>query len=134
MMNEPGWLRLRRALVDTGVFILWHRGDQRARYFLRNPDVDIYFAKVTRKELLHPAVSDAERQKLIELLTGFRQVNPEAEIAAAYSVLLNRYPYLRDHLADTLIAATAWVKHLPIVTTNARHFRPIQEIEVVTFD
>ncbi len=43
-------------------------------------------------------------------------------------------PHLRDHLADSLIAATAWVKHLPLITTNARHFRPIQEIETIAFD
>lgn len=134
MMNEPAWLRLRRALVDTGVFILWHRGDPQARYFLRNPVVEIYFAKITRKELLPPAISEAERQKLVKLLSGFRQVNPEDEIATAYSNLLTQYLYLRDHLADALIAATAWSKNLPLVTTNVRHFRPIQEIEVVPFE
>ncbi len=68
-MSDPAWLELRRALVDTGVFILW----------------------------------------------------------------LGRYPYLRDHLADALIAASAWAKNLPLVTVNIPHFDPITEIEVVPF-
>lgn len=122
------------ALVDTGIFIRWSRGDYLARYFLGKPGVEIYFAKVTRKELLHPAIGNAERQRLIRLLAKLRQVNPEGEITSAYSELLNRYPYLHNHLADALIAATAWIKHLPPVTTNVRHFRPIQEIETIAFE
>jgi predicted nucleic acid-binding protein len=62
-----------------------------------------------------------------------RQVNPDAKVTDAYTELLNRYPNLRHHLADALIAATAWTKNLPLVTTNVRHFRSIKEIEVIPF-
>ena len=62
-----------------------------------------------------------------------RLINPDPQIVAAYSDLLERYPYLRDHLADALIAASCWAKSLPIVTVNRRHFDPITEIEVVPF-
>ena len=31
------------------------------------------------------------------------------------------------------IAATAWAKNLPLITTNVRHFVPIQELEMFTF-
>jgi hypothetical protein len=41
-MSEPTLLELRSALVDTGVFILWYRGDTRARLFFRNPYTIIY--------------------------------------------------------------------------------------------
>jgi predicted nucleic acid-binding protein len=47
--------------------------------------------------------------------------------------LLEKYPYLHDHLADALIAATAWKKNLEVVTTNTRHFSPIAEIHVRRF-
>lgn len=132
-MSRPAWLNLTRALADTGVFILWHRGYSQARLFLRNPNVEIYYSKVTRKELLRPPISDSERQRITKLLQNFRLINPDASIAAAYSDLLTRYPYLRDHLADALIAASAWTKNLPVVTTNVRHFEPIQEIQVIPF-
>jgi predicted nucleic acid-binding protein len=52
---------------------------------------------------------------------------------SAYSDLLSRDEYLRVHLADKLIAASAWVKNLPLVTTNLRHFQQIREIEVTPF-
>ena len=51
----------------------------------------------------------------------------------AYTDLLSLYPNLRHHLADALIAATAWAKNLPLVTTNVRHFRSIKEITVIPF-
>jgi predicted nucleic acid-binding protein len=47
--------------------------------------------------------------------------------------LLEKYIYLRDHLSDALIAATAWKKNLEVVTTNPRHFTPIEEIYVRRF-
>ena len=67
------------------------------------------------------------------MLGSLRQINPEGTVTDAYTELLNRYPNLRHHLADSLIAASAWAKNLPLVTTNVRHFRNIKEIEVVPF-
>lgn len=132
-MSDPVWLDLNRSLADTGVFIRWYRGDPQARLFFRRPNVDIYYTRVTRKELLPPFISDTERRQILRLLSSLRVINPEARIADAYAELLLRYPYLQDHLADTLIAASAWVKNLPLVTTNVRHFRPIREIETFSF-
>jgi len=66
-------------------------------------------------------------------LKRFRQINPDEKISEAFSDLLTRYPYLRAHLGDALIAATASIKHLTLVTGNARHFAPIKEIRVVNF-
>jgi predicted nucleic acid-binding protein len=133
LTSERPWLRLTSALADTGIFILWYRGDSQARLFFRNPAIEIYYSRVTRRELLRPPISDAERTRLLKLLAGMRLINPDNQITAAYSDLLSRYPYLRVHLADALIAASAWVKQLPLVTTNLRHFQQIREIYVVPF-
>jgi predicted nucleic acid-binding protein len=133
LTNEPPWLTVTSALADTGVFIKWYRGDPRGRLFFRNPAIEIYYSRVTRKELLHPPISDAEKARVLRLLAGLRLINPDNQIAAAYSDLLSRYGYLRVHLADALIAASAWVKNLPLVTTNLRHFQQIREIEVIPF-
>ena len=107
------------------VFILWYRGDSRARLFFRNPVIEIYYSRMTRKELLHLPISDAEKACVLRLLAGLRLINPDNQIAAAYLDLLSRYGYLRVHLADALIAASAWVKNLPLV--NLRHFQQIRE-------
>jgi predicted nucleic acid-binding protein len=132
-MSSPAWLNLQRALADTGVFILWYRGESKARLFFRNPNIEIYYSRVTRKELLRSPIRDAERRRIVLMLGSLRQVNPDAKVTDAYTELLNRYPNLRHHLADALIAATAWTKNLPLVTTNVRHFRSTKEIEVIPF-
>jgi predicted nucleic acid-binding protein len=132
-MSSPAWLNLQRALADTGVFILWYRGEPKAKLFFRNPNIEIYYSRMTRKELLRPPISDAERRRILMMLGTLRQVNPDPAVTDAYTSLLRRYPNLQHHLADTLIAATAMAKNLPLVTTNVRHFKGIAEIEVVAF-
>ena len=82
---------------------------------------------------LHPFLSSRERRRLVRLLKRFRRINPDEKIATAFSELLAQYPYLRDHLGGALIAATARVKHLILVTANARHLEPIKEIRVARF-
>ena len=120
-------------LVDTGVFILYFRGNRKAIEFLRETDAVIYYSRVTRKELLRPPISARERAQVVTFLQRCRLINPDPQIAEGFSSLLERYPYLQDHLADALIAATAWTKNLEVVTTNPRHFEPIAEIQVRRF-
>ena len=131
-MSEPIWPGLESALVDTGIFILWYRGDPKARLFFRNRRI-FYYSKVTRKELLRRPISSSERYRILKLLGTMRVINPEPQVASAYDDLLNRYPYLQNHLADALIAASALAKNLTLVTTNVRHFQPILEIDIVPF-
>jgi predicted nucleic acid-binding protein len=123
----------RHYLVDTGVFILYFRRDRNARDFFRQTEATIYYSRVTRKELLRPPISARERQRVTDFLQTYRLINPDSQIAEGFSDLLEKYPYLRDHLADALIAATAWKKELGVLTTNPRHFTPILEIDVKRF-
>ncbi|HKO96877.1 MAG TPA: PIN domain-containing protein [Pyrinomonadaceae bacterium] len=132
-MSSPAWLNIDRALADTGVFILWYRGEPKAKLFFRNPNIEIYYSRVTRKELLRSPISDAERRQISLMLGSLRQINPDKTVTDAYTELLHRYPNLRHHLADALIAASAWAKSLPLVTINLRHFKSIKEIEVIPF-
>lgn len=120
-------------LVDTGVFILYLRRDHHAIDFLRNTEAVIYYSRVTRKELLRPPISARERTEVLAVLQRYRIVNPDPQIADGFAALLEKYLYLRDHLSDALIAATAWKKNLEVVTTNPRHFTPIEEIYVRRF-
>jgi predicted nucleic acid-binding protein len=120
-------------LIDSGVFILYLRGDREATRFFRETHAILYYSRVTRKELLRPPISSRERARVIACLQRYRLVNPDPQIAHRFSLLLDKYAYLRDHLADAFIAATAWEKRLEVVTTNARHFEPIAEICVRRF-
>ena len=93
----------------------------------------LQYSKQTRKELLRPHISSSELRKLKRFLSRFRIINPDDAIAQVFSELLTKYPYLKSHLPDALIAATAQVKNMTLVTTNPRHFTPIEEINVMTF-
>ena len=122
-----------RYLIDTGVFILYFRRDPKAVTFFRETTNEMYYSRITRKELLHSPISAREKEEVIAFIQKYRIVNPDPPIAEGFSALLERYTYLKDHLADALIAATAWKKGLEIVTTNSRHFKPIAEINVKRF-
>lgn len=122
-----------RYLVDTGVFILYFRTHNKAVSFFRETSAEIYYSRVTRKELLRPPISAREEEEIVTFLRKYRIINPDPPIAEGFSALLAKYGYLKDHLADALIAATAWQKGLTIVTTNPRHFAPIQEIVIKRF-
>lgn len=132
-MGKEGKAPPANYLVDTGVFISWYRGEKVARNFFRHPPGRLYYSKQTRKELLRPPISDMESRMVKRFLRRFRVVNPDDIIARAFSDLLAKYPYLQNHLPDALIAATAWVKKMTLVTTNPRHFEPIKEIQIAVF-
>src|SRR5260370_23227708 len=84
-MSSPAWLKLQRALADTGVFILWYRGEPKAKLFFRNPNIQIYYSRVTRKELLRSPISDAERKRISIMLGSLRQINPDTNVTDAYT-------------------------------------------------
>jgi predicted nucleic acid-binding protein len=107
-------------LVDTGVFILYFRRNRKAIDFFRATEAVIYYSRVTRKELLRSPISSRERTEVLAFLQTHRLVNPDPQITEGFSSLLEKYAYLRDHLADALIAATAWKKNLEVITTNSR--------------
>ncbi|MGQ9733220.1 MAG: hypothetical protein ACUVX8_18335 [Candidatus Zipacnadales bacterium] len=110
-MDKEGKAPPTNFLVDTGVFISWHRGEKVAQDFFRHPPGRLYYSsKQTRKELLHPPISDMESRTVKRFLRRFRAVNP-----------------------DALIAATAWAKKMTLVTPNPRQFKPIKEIRVAIF-
>lgn len=132
-MSEHPWDHLTSVLVDTGVFIAWFHGDRSAHDFFRESWRTIYYAKVTRKELLREPIRNAEALRIKAFLGRFRAVHPNDLIAARFSELLQKYHYLRQHPPDALIAATAWSRNLPLLTTNVRHFTPLEEITVIRF-
>jgi predicted nucleic acid-binding protein len=122
-----------RYLVDTGVFILYIRKHHKALAFFRETTAEIYYSRVTRKELLRPPINTREKEEIVTFLQRYRIVNPDPSIAEGFSTLLSKYVYLKDHLADAPIAAPAWKKSMTVVTTNPRHFEPLEEVSVKQF-
>lgn len=120
-------------LVDTDILIDWLKGLPWAKRFVWSGKSRLYCSSVTRKELLSkPGLSDSERKRIVRLLRHIRVLEVDAVIAAAASELLQKYPHTPFQTPDALIAATAWVKHLPFLTRNEKHYAFIEEIELVS--
>jgi tRNA(fMet)-specific endonuclease VapC len=115
-----------RILVDTDVLIDYFNAGVHSR-LLDAPRNRIYYSIVTRKELLAKGgLTASERRAIEEALRRFRVVPLGPAITERYWVLRRRYPHLEKE--DALIAATALVKQLPLLTRNWKHFRGIAGI------
>ena len=117
-------------LVDTDVLIDYFNT---GRYsgILDSAQVCVYYSVVTRKELLSkPGLRDAERRMIQRELGRYRLLPLTQAITVRYSELRRRYPTLEKE--DALIAASALVKRLPLLTGNRRHFRQVAELVLLS--
>ena len=118
-------------LVDTDILIDWLKGQAWARELVWSANARLYCSSVTRKELLSKAnLKASERQRILRLTRHIRVLNVDPVIAAAASELLHKYPQHPLQVNDALVAATAWVKQLPLLTRNRKHYEFIEEIEL----
>ena len=110
-------------LVDTDIFIDYFN-TQRFRSLFDPQQFTVYYSIATKKELLSkPGLRENERQTIIAELGRCRIIALDDVIAIKYSELQHRYPAL--HKEDALIAASALVKNLPLLTQNWKHFKEI---------
>ncbi len=115
-------------LIDTDVFIDYFNTGRFSVLFDRTRFV-AYYSIVTKKELLSkPGLRDAERQAILQELRACRIVKLTISITTRYTELRHRHPSLEK--ADALIAASALVKNLPLVTRNKRHFKIVAGLDI----
>ena len=119
-------------LVDTDVFIDYLNSGRFAS-ILEARRFAIYYTAVTRKELLAKrGLRSREREAILEALKRHRLVRLDSRIAGRYWSLRNAHRNLPKE--DALIAATALVKRLPLVTRNWRHYRDIPDLVLFAGD
>ena len=112
-----------QVLVDTDILIDYFNAGDHSQ-LLDGAGNRIYYSIVTRKELLAKrGLSAAERRGIQVALARFRLVPLSRAVTERYSALRRQYPSLEKE--DALVAATALVKRLPLMTRNWRHFRQI---------
>ncbi len=122
-------------IVDTDVLIWYMRGNKKAYDTIEKLD-SFYISVVTYIELVQGM---RNKKELIELRKAFRNWNTKflyinEEISSKSMFFVERH-YLshRLELADALIAATALVNGLPILTANDKHYKMIKELEIKKF-
>ncbi len=117
-------------LIDTDIFIDYFKVGLLRQVF-EGKEFEIYYSVVTKKELLSKSgLRESERQAILLTLKRHRLIPLDDRIARKYSELRGRYPTLEK--ADALIAATALVRTLPLVTRNMRHFQNIDGLTIFT--
>jgi predicted nucleic acid-binding protein len=117
-------------LIDTDIFIDYFKVGLLRQVF-EGTEFEIYYSIVTKKELLSKSgLRESERQAILLTLKRHRLIPLNDRIARQYSELRGRYPTREK--ADALIAATALVRKLPLVTRNIRHFQNIDGLTIFT--
>ena len=124
--------RQRSLVVDTDILIDYLNGIEQMRAILDSPHYRVYYAAVTRKELLaKPGLSATERRRIGMLLLKHRLLPIDKTIAERFSHLFVKYADHGLRKGDALVAATAWSRRLPLLTRNTRHDHFIAEITLL---
>ncbi|MBI3247991.1 MAG: PIN domain-containing protein [Deltaproteobacteria bacterium] len=122
-------MRKNPLLVDTDILISYLNLRQH-RFYLESPNFQVHYSAVTKKELLaKQGLSGRERQAIFSLLKRYRQIPVTPAIADRYAELQRRYPTLERE--DALIAASAIVRRLPLLTGNIKHFRIVKDLSLL---
>lgn len=119
-------------LVDTDILIAY-LNRRSYRSYVENPLNRIYYSAITKKELLSKTgLKASERQAILHLLRRFRLVRIDQTVANEYSRLRTSYASLAK--GDALIAASALVRRMPLLTQNLRHFRRVQGLVLLPLE
>jgi predicted nucleic acid-binding protein len=120
-----------RLLLDTDVLVDYLRGRTEAVTYLESLTEVLSTSAITVAELYAGVRDGPERTKLDAFLSAFDLVPVEQEIALKGG--LYRRDYGKSHnmgLGDALIAATAEVQGLTLVTLNKKHFPMLADVIV----
>ena len=118
-------------LMDTDVLINYIRGYEAFVGLLDelSESEELFISAMTRLEIL-AGVRRHERVRTLEILEALTYVGlPDEIVAQAEQVLMDyRTQGITLSVPDSLIAASALVMGLRLVTTNVRHY-PMEDIE-----
>ncbi len=122
-------------IVDTDVLIWYLRGNKKAVTALNNRS-GILISVVSYIELIQGVRNKKElnniRLFIKDLPADIIHVNDE--ISSRTLLYVERYILSHSvELADALIAASAVVYGVPLLTSNDKHYRPITDVEILRF-
>ncbi|MFN8496904.1 MAG: type II toxin-antitoxin system VapC family toxin [Anaerolineae bacterium] len=122
---------MQSCLVDTDVLIDYLHGRQAAVEYIDGLSTALFLSVITVAELYAGVREGAERVRLDKFVSTFDSIYVDTEIAVQGG--LYHRTYGRSHgtgIADSLIAATAALGGLSLVTLNHRHFPMLTNVIV----
>ena len=123
-------------VFDTDVFIWVQRGNDKAAEIIDNDD-QRFLSIFTYMELLQCAKNKAQHKVVKDFLSelNFTVLPITENIGHRASIYIEEYT-LSSHLraGDAVVAATAVENNLPLVSGNRKHFRPIKDLKLKTFN
>ncbi len=121
-------------LVDTDILIWYLRGNARAKKALENKAWNI--SAISYMEMVQGMRSKSELRILkLHLARTNCHIHHLTESISNRAIFLVERFFLSHslQLADALIAATALEQGLSLFTGNAKHYRPIKDLEIIQF-
>jgi predicted nucleic acid-binding protein len=122
-------------LFDTDILIWIQRGNEAAADLVQKEDTR-YISIQTYMELLQAAQNKKQQKDIRDFLSDFSfTILPLTErIGHRASIYVEEYSLGHGIRAgDALIAATATENNLKLASSNAKHFRPIQDLDLKIF-
>jgi predicted nucleic acid-binding protein len=123
-------------IFDTDIFIWVQRGNEKAARLMEKSTSDRYLSIQTYMELLQGAKNKVQHKYVKDFITsfGFIVLPLSENIGHRASIYIEEYTLSSGmRSGDALIAATAVENNMPLVSSNAKHFRVIKDIKLKTF-
>ena len=122
-------------IVDTDVLIWYMRGNQKA-YKVIDDLSSFYISAITYMELVQGMRNKSELSELRKALriwnTKILYLNEEITTKAMFYIERHYLSHSLE-IADALIATTAALNALPLLTGNGKHYRIISDLQIQTF-
>lgn len=122
-------------LVDTDVLIWYMRGNQKAKKVIDQLGA-FYISSVNYMELLQGIRNKEELRSLRHFLTQ-RQIqisHVSEEVSQKALNYMEEYSLSHNlRMADAMIAATALILGVTLLTANSKHYVPIKGIQIKQF-
>lgn len=122
-------------LFDTDILIWVQRGSRKAARLIDRTE-ERFLSVYSYMELLQGAKNKRHHVYVNDFLSSFAFVTLPLSENIGHRALIYIEEYSMSHglrAGDALIAATAAENNLKLVTSNAKHFKPIREVKIKVF-
>lgn len=122
-------------IFDTDIFIWIQRGNEKAAKLMER-SLDRYLSIQTYMELLQCAGNKTQHKYIKDFIKsyGFGILPLTENIGHRASIYIEEYTLASGlRSGDAIIAATAVENNMPLVSSNAKHFKAIKDLKLKTF-